>query len=143
MCEFTGYTNQIGLSLYPTAGTSRDWSYGALRTIVYTFEHNQDFHPPYAANIPSTYAINRPAWLLLAEAWLRHARISGDAADLVTAEAAASKAEALGAARRLLPDLSRAHGGGQREEIALAGEDDHADRDDDEGSQGAKHAAHT
>ena len=69
MCEkHLGYRNQIGLSLYPTAGTSRDWSYGALRTIVYTFEHNQDFHPPYAANIPSTYAINRPAWLMLAEA---------------------------------------------------------------------------
>ncbi len=68
MCSFNEYRNQIGLSLYPTAGTSRDWSYGALRTIVYTFEHNQAFHPPYAANIPSTYEINRPAWLLLAEA---------------------------------------------------------------------------
>lgn len=68
MCAHNEYRNQIGLSLYPTAGTSRDWSYGALRTIVYTFEHNQAFHPPYAANIPSTYAINRPAWLLLAEA---------------------------------------------------------------------------
>ena len=68
MCEFTGYRNQIGLSLYPTAGTSRDWSYGALRTIVYTFEHNTVFHPAYGANIPSTYAMNRPAWLLLAEA---------------------------------------------------------------------------
>jgi hypothetical protein len=68
MCSHHEYKNQIGLSLYPTAGTSRDWSYGALRTIVYTFEHNQAFHPPYAENIPSTYAINRPAWLLLAEA---------------------------------------------------------------------------
>jgi hypothetical protein len=69
MCEkHLGYRNQIGLSLYPTAGTSRDWSYGALRTIVYTFEHNQAFHPPYAAEIPSTYALNRPAWLMLAEA---------------------------------------------------------------------------
>lgn len=68
MCSFNEYRNQIGLSLYPTAGTSRDWSYGALRTIVYTFEHNQAFHPAYAANIPSTYEINRPAWLLLAEA---------------------------------------------------------------------------
>lgn len=69
MCEkHLGYRNQIGLSLYPTAGTSRDWSYGALRTIVYTFEHNKAFHPPYAENIPSTYAINRPAWLMLAEA---------------------------------------------------------------------------
>ena len=68
MCAYHDYTNQIGLSLYPTAGTSRDWSYGALRTIVYTFEHGGTFHPPYGATIPSTYAINRPAWLLLAEA---------------------------------------------------------------------------
>ena len=68
MCAYHKYTNQIGLSLYPTAGTSRDWSYGALRTIVYTFEHGSVFHPAYGANIPSTYAINRPAWLLLAEA---------------------------------------------------------------------------
>ena len=68
MCAYHKYTNQIGLSLYPTAGTSRDWSYGALRTIVYTFEHGSVFHPDYGANIPSTYAINRPAWLLLAEA---------------------------------------------------------------------------
>ena len=68
MCAYNKYKNQIGLSLYPTAGTSRDWSYGALRTIVYTFEHGSVFHPAYAANIPSTYAINRPAWLLLAEA---------------------------------------------------------------------------
>jgi hypothetical protein len=68
MCEFHRYKNQIGLSLYPTAGTSRDWSYGALRTIVYTFEHNQAFHPDYASEIPKTYAKNRPAWLLLAEA---------------------------------------------------------------------------
>ena len=68
MCAFHKYKNQIGLSLYPTAGTSRDWSYGALRTLVYTFEHGSTFHPAYGANIPSTYAVNRPAWLLLAEA---------------------------------------------------------------------------
>jgi hypothetical protein len=68
MCEHNGYRNQIGLSLYPTAGTSRDWSYGALRTLVYTFEHGKDFHPAYAAEIPTTYEMNRPAWLLLAEA---------------------------------------------------------------------------
>lgn len=68
MCAHNDYRNQIGLSLYPTAGTSRDWAYGALRTIVYTFEHNQSFHPPYAEEIPSSYAVNRKAWLLLAEA---------------------------------------------------------------------------
>ena len=68
MCAFNDYRNQIGLSLYPTAGTSRDWSYGALRTIVYTFEHGQALHPVYAGEIPKTYALNRPAWLLLAEA---------------------------------------------------------------------------
>ena len=84
MCAYHKYTNQIGLSLYPTAGTSRDWSYGALRTLVYTFEHGASFHPAYAANIPSTYAINRPAWLLLAEAAAdprNHAVITGRLVD--------------------------------------------------------------
>jgi tetratricopeptide (TPR) repeat protein len=37
------------------------------------------------------------AWLVLAESWLRQARISGDAADFRSADAAAAKAEALGA----------------------------------------------
>jgi hypothetical protein len=68
MCEFHGYRNQLAIGLYPTAGTSRDWAYASQRTIVYTFEHNREFHPDYGPNIPSTYAINRPAWLLLAEA---------------------------------------------------------------------------
>ena len=84
MCEFHGYRNQIGLSLYPTAGTSRDWSYMALRTIVYTFEHGSSFHPDYASNIPETYALNRPAWLLLAEAAANpanHLVITGRAVD--------------------------------------------------------------
>ena len=68
MCEFHGYKNQIGLSLYPTAGTSRDWSYGALRTIVYTFEHSQVPPDVRGGDPVKTYAMNRPAWLLLAEA---------------------------------------------------------------------------
>jgi hypothetical protein len=68
MCTYHKYKNQIGLSLYPTSGTSRDWSYAALRTIVYTFEHNLEFHPAYGENIPGTYAKNRTPWLILAEA---------------------------------------------------------------------------
>jgi Zinc carboxypeptidase len=91
MCAFHNYTNQIGLSLYPTAGTSRDWSYGALRTLVYTFEHGSMFHPAYAANIPKTYAINRPAWLLLAEAAAdpsNHVVVTGRLADAAGAPVA-------------------------------------------------------
>jgi tetratricopeptide (TPR) repeat protein len=37
------------------------------------------------------------AWVALAESWLRHARASGEASDFLSAEAAASKAEELGA----------------------------------------------
>ena len=91
MCAYTKYTNQIGLSLYPTAGTSRDWSYGALRTLVFTFEHGAMFHPAYGANIPSTYAINRPAWLLLAEAAAdpaNHAVVTGRLVDTAGAPVA-------------------------------------------------------
>ena len=63
-----GYSNIIGLGLYPTAGTSRDWSYAALRTIVYTFEHGTAFHPAYASTIPNMYAINRVPFQLICEA---------------------------------------------------------------------------
>jgi hypothetical protein len=79
-----GYNNQIGLSLYPTAGTSRDWSYAALRTIVYTFEHLTAFHPSYAANIPSLYALNRVPFQLICEAGIdpaNHGVISGRLVD--------------------------------------------------------------
>lgn len=68
MCDIHGYKNQQGRALYVTAGTSRDWSYAAMRTVVYTFEHGLVFTPDYASEIPKTYAKNRGAWLLLAEA---------------------------------------------------------------------------
>jgi hypothetical protein len=62
------YQNIIGLQLYPTSGTSRDWSYDALRTIVYTFEHGTSFHPAYLSTVPQQYALNRIPFLLLMEA---------------------------------------------------------------------------
>lgn len=79
-----GYTNQIGLQLYPTAGTSRDWSYAALRTIVYTFEHGTAFHPSYASTIPNMYAINRVPFQLICEAGIdaaNHSVITGRLVD--------------------------------------------------------------
>ena len=94
MCAFTGYRNQIGLSLYPTAGTSRDWSYGALRTLVYTFEHGTSFHPAYASTVPATYADNRRAWLLLAEAAAdpaMHVVLTGRAVDATGAAVEGAK----------------------------------------------------
>lgn len=44
-----GYTNQIGLGLYPTTGTTDDWYYAAAAAIGYTFEHSTSFHPSYTA----------------------------------------------------------------------------------------------
>ena len=91
------YKNQIGLSLYPTAGTSRDWSYGALRTIVYTFEHLTAFHPSYTTNIPNGYAKdNREAWMILAAAAANpanHGIISGRAVDAAGAPVAGAVIE--------------------------------------------------
>lgn len=47
-----GYTNQIGLSLYPTTGTTDDWAYAALGVIGYTFEHQSSgFHPHYVTAV--------------------------------------------------------------------------------------------
>jgi murein tripeptide amidase MpaA len=46
-----GYQNWSAIELYPTSGGSRDWAYGALGTLTYTFEHGTSFHPPYAEGI--------------------------------------------------------------------------------------------
>jgi len=46
-----GYENWSAIELYATSGGSRDWAYGALGTLSYTFEHGDAFHPPYATGI--------------------------------------------------------------------------------------------
>ena len=46
-----GYKNISAIELYPTSGGSRDWGYGALGTLTYTFEHGESFHPPYATGV--------------------------------------------------------------------------------------------
>jgi hypothetical protein len=46
-----GYANWSAIELYLTSGGSRDWAYGALGTLSYTFEHGTSFHPPYATGI--------------------------------------------------------------------------------------------
>lgn len=69
MAKKNGYRNIKGIELYPTTGTMSDWAYASVGALAYTFEHGkQNFHPPYAGFIPQTYARNRDAFLLLAEA---------------------------------------------------------------------------
>ncbi|HEX8003977.1 MAG TPA: M14 family metallopeptidase [Mycobacteriales bacterium] len=46
-----GYENWSAIELYATSGGSRDWAYGALGTLTYTFEHGESFHPPYATGV--------------------------------------------------------------------------------------------
>ena len=46
-----GYENWSAIELYATSGGSRDWGYGALGTLTYTFEHGAAFHPPYATGV--------------------------------------------------------------------------------------------
>jgi hypothetical protein len=46
-----GYENWSAIELYATSGGSRDWAYGALNTLTYTFEHGTSFHPAYKTGI--------------------------------------------------------------------------------------------
>ena len=46
-----GYQNISAYELYYTSGGSRDWAYGALGTLAYTYEHGTSFHPPYASGV--------------------------------------------------------------------------------------------
>lgn len=69
MTGHNGYQNIYAWQLYDTAGTSRDWAYGATRALVWTYEHcNGEFHPNYAQTIPDLYTSNRDAFLVGHEA---------------------------------------------------------------------------
>lgn len=46
-----GYTNQKGIGLYATTGTTDDWAYATTGALGYTFEHESSFHPPYAGSV--------------------------------------------------------------------------------------------
>ena len=50
-----GYRNISAIELYATSGGSRDWAYGALGTLSYTFEHGRSFHPPYGEGVGVIY----------------------------------------------------------------------------------------
>ncbi len=45
------YQNIKAIELYITSGGSRDWAYGAVGTLPYTFEHGNEFHPAYGAGV--------------------------------------------------------------------------------------------
>lgn len=67
MAESNGYEPKQSFGLYPTSGTSRDWGHAATSTLIWTFEHGQEFHGPYADTIPAMYEKNRGAFLTHAE----------------------------------------------------------------------------
>ena len=67
MVASNGYANILARQLYNTAGTSRDWAYAAVSTLIWTFEHGVEFHGPYDSTIPAMYAINREPYLLMCE----------------------------------------------------------------------------
>ena len=50
-----GYQNWSAIELYATSGGSRDWAYGALGLLAYTFEHGTSFHPPYGTGVGLIY----------------------------------------------------------------------------------------
>jgi hypothetical protein len=67
MASINGYTAQKSIDLYIHTGVCVDYAYGSFSCISYTFEHLTSFHPAYAGAIPSCYAANRGAYLLLIE----------------------------------------------------------------------------
>jgi hypothetical protein len=67
MVAFNGYQNILARQLYNTAGTSRDWAFAAVRTLVWTFEHGEEFHGPYLDTVPEMYAVNRDPFLIVCE----------------------------------------------------------------------------
>ncbi len=70
MQAFNGYEPKQAFGLYPTSGTSRDWAHASVRSLVWTFEHGQEFHGPYGSTIPEMYAKNRGAFITHSEAAL-------------------------------------------------------------------------
>lgn len=83
MARHNGYRSQKGIQLYPTTGTTEDWSYGVTGGFGYTFEigsagliglgnthpaEGAGFHPQYNLWIPEFYRLNRPAFLELLRA---------------------------------------------------------------------------
>jgi len=75
MQAITGYISQIGLSLYPTTGTTDDWYYAAAGGFGYTFEHGtSSFHPPYNnTDAPGKF------WPKVMSAFMLHAEAAVDA----------------------------------------------------------------
>jgi hypothetical protein len=66
--QFNGYRPQKSIQLYATTGTTSDYAYGVFGSIGYTFEHaGSSFHPPYPSTVPTMYAKNREALILLCE----------------------------------------------------------------------------
>jgi zinc carboxypeptidase len=63
-----GYTNQKGIGLYATTGTTDDWAYAATSALGYTFEHGAAFHPPYASSVGKDFKGVLRAYMIMARA---------------------------------------------------------------------------
>jgi hypothetical protein len=79
-----GYTNQKGIDLYATTGTTDDWTYGAVGTLGYTFEHGTAFHPPYSSEVGTKWKKVMRAFTIMAQASAKtrwHSVIKGRVVD--------------------------------------------------------------
>ena len=66
--DYNGYRPTKSIDLYVTTGTCSDYTYGTFGSVSYTFEHaGASFHPPYGDVVPSFYAANRDALMLMCE----------------------------------------------------------------------------
>jgi hypothetical protein len=79
-----GYTNQKGIGLYATTGTTGDWAYAAISALGYTLEHGTAFHPPYARSVGKSFKGVLRAFMIMAHAAADpdlHSVISGRVVD--------------------------------------------------------------
>jgi carboxypeptidase T len=67
MASYNGYTPKQASGLYPTDGTTDDWTYGALGIASYTFEIGSSFYPD-CAQYDALIQPNIPALLYAAKA---------------------------------------------------------------------------
>ncbi len=87
MAAYNGYfPGQAYDTLYPAAGITDDWVYGVPAGFCFTFEHGNQFQPPYS-QVPPMYAASYPAFLYLAEqARARASLLDGQITDAVTGD---------------------------------------------------------
>jgi hypothetical protein len=84
MAAINGYWPMQSINLYPTNGTTDDWSYAVTGAYSYTFEMGTSFHPAYTNVFPRMTEENIGAFLVALRSAAdpaHHSRITGRVVD--------------------------------------------------------------